>query len=339
MLFIFGRSLSKNLSRYFVQRAEGDGHQALFASMGQFASSEAFCELKNISKEQLAGRPVVVMESFARVGGLTANDFFTNTLILGDTLKRYGAGPLWLINPFGPYARQDQERPGKLDSVVCEASARHLALDFKGISCVELHSLKARQLMEKHLGEGNVISIDPTEIFVVDLAQFKLQNPVIVSPDKGANARADALAELLCAGRCYVDKERKEIIHTRVVDFRGDVAGRDVVMVDDMADTFGTAENSARIVREKGARRVFFYAAHPVLSPPAWDRIAKLLSDGVIDHVRFGDTIARAAEYESFAQQYGPDIASKIGFVDMGDILYRHAMQDIANHPAMQPAI
>ncbi len=337
MLFIFGRSIPKNLSSHFVRQAEHDGHKTLFASMGIFPSSEAFCELKDISREQLAGQPIVVMESFARVGDFSANDFYATTLLLGDTLKRYGAGPLWLINPFGPYARQDQERPGKMDSVACEAAARHLALDFKGITCVEIHSLKAQNLMEKHLGAGNVISIDPTEIFVEDLKQFNLHDPVVVSPDKGANDRADSLAEQTGADRCYVDKERKEIVQTKVVGFKGDVKGSDAVMVDDMADTLGTAENSAIIVKEKGARRVFFYASHPVLTPPAWGRLAKLVSDGVVDHVRFGDTIARAAEHENFAQQYGPDVAAKIGFVGVEKILYRHVMQDIAKHPTMQP--
>lgn len=339
MLFLFGRSIPKDLSQYFVTRAKEDGHRTLFASMGKFASSEAFSELRGISREELSGQPIVVMDSFAQTGDFSANDIFAMDLILGNTLKRYGAGPVWLINPFGPYARQDQEREGKMDSVGCDAIAQALSVNYDGISSVELHSVKAKSLMQDHFGENNVFTIDPTEIFVEDLSQFQLTDPVIVSPDKGANARADALADALDADRAHVDKERKEIINTRITGFAGDVTGRDAIVVDDMADTFGTAGNSLRFIKEKGALRVMFYSAHPVLSGPAWDNLAKLIRDGVVDRVGFGNTIARNAEFENFSQQHGPDIASKVHFLNTGDVLYRHVTETIASHPAMQATL
>ncbi len=336
MLLLFGRSLPQNLSRYFSDRAAQDGHRVIFASMGNFPSSEAFSELRALPAEDLKGQPVVVFQSFAQAGEFSANDYFVQMLWAGDTLKRYGAGPLWAIAPFGPYTRQDQERAGKMDSVACEAAAKHLAMDFEGLSAIELHSEKARKLMEDRFGQGRVFSIDPTEVFLRDLQTQSLQNPVVVSPDKGANARADTLAKKLGADRFYVDKERSEIVNTKVAGSSGDVENRDAVMVDDMADTFGTGANSAKLVRSKGASRIFFYSAHPVLSGPAWDRLAKLMGEGDIDRVRFGNTIARNAEAENFAQQYGPDIADKIGFLGMEEVLYNHVNKVIAHHPAMK---
>lgn len=339
MLFLFGRSLPKSLSRYFSDRALQDGHRVVFASMGSFPSSEAFSELRGLSLDELKGQPVVVFQSLADAGGFSANDYFTQMLLLGDTLKRYGAGPLWAVTPFGPYARQDQERVGKMDSVACYTAAKHLALDFEGLSTIELHSEKAKALMVTSFGNGRVFSVDPTEVFVNDLQSLQLQNPVVVSPDKGANARADALAKSLNADRFYVDKERSEIVNTTILGSRGEVSGCDAVMVDDMADTFGTAANSAALVRQKGASRVFFYSAHPVLSGPAWDRLAKLADQGVIDRVRFGNTIARAAEAENFAQQHGPDIADKIGFLGVEEVLYKHVNDIISVHPAMRMGV
>lgn len=337
MLFLFGRSLPKSLSRYFSDRAAEDGHRVIFASMGNFPSSEAFSELRGFSPDDMKGQAVVVFQSLADAGDFSANDYFTQMLWAGDTLKRYGAGSLWAVTPFGPYTRQDQERAGKMDSVACDAAAKHLALDFEGLSTIELHSEKAGKLMEGRFGKDRVFSIDPTDIFVRDLQSLQLQNPVVVSPDKGANARADILAQALNADRFYVDKERSEIVKTTIAGSHGDVQGRDAIMVDDMADTFGTAANSAALVHEKGASRVFFYSAHPVLSGPAWDRLAKLIDEGVLDRVRFGNTIARGAETENFAQQHGPDIADKIGFLGMEEALYRHVVDTVANHPAMMP--
>lgn len=339
MLFLFGRSLPKNLSRYFSDRAAEDGHRVIFASMGNFPSSEAFSELRGFSPDDLKGQPVVVFQSLAGAGDFSANDYFTQMLWTGDTLTRYGAGPLWAVTPFGPYTRQDQEREGKMDSVACDAAAKHLALNFKGLSTIELHSEKAGALMEKRFGEGRVFSVDPTEIFVRDLQSCSLQDPVVVSPDKGANARADALARALGADRFYVDKKRSEIVRTTIADSHGNVKERDAIMVDDMADTFGTAANSATLVRNKGASRVFFYSAHPVLSGPAWDRLAKLIDEGILDRVRFGNTIARGAEAEYFVQQNGHDIASKIDFLGVEEALYRHVNEVVAVHPAMKAEV
>jgi ribose-phosphate pyrophosphokinase len=287
----------------------------------------------------LERQPVAVFQSFARTNEFSANDHFTQMLFAGDTLKRYGAGPLWAIVPFGPYARQDQEREGRMDSVGCDVAARFLSQDFEGISTIEIHSAKALTILENRFGPGNAFSIDPTDFFVADVKQFSLNQPVVVSPDKGANTRADALARYLGADRFFVDKERREIINTRIAGYHGEVAGRDAVMVDDMADTFGTAEKSARLVREKGASRVFFYAAHPVLSNPAWERLAKLIGDGIIDHVGLGDTVARSAEFENFRQQYGHAVADKISFLATHDLLYRHVKEMVAPHPAMQRKI
>ncbi|MCD8563353.1 MAG: ribose-phosphate diphosphokinase [Alphaproteobacteria bacterium] len=336
MWFLFGRSIPKDLSQHFASRAAQDGHKVIFASMGNFLSGEGFCELRGFDAAELKGQPVVVLQSLAQTENFSANDFFTQTLWAGDTLKRYGAGPLWAVTPFGPYARQDMERTGKMDSVACEAAARHLALDFNGLSAVELHSTKGKALLETHLGAGHVFSLDPTGLFVQDLQNFTLKNPVVVSPDKGANARADALAQALNADRFYIDKERSEVINTKIIGSQGDVENRDAIMVDDMADTFGTAAGGIKLLREKKASRVFFYSAHPVLSGPAWDNLAKLLSTGALDQARFGNTIARSAALESFAQQHGPEMARKIGFINTADLLYDHLTTTIAQHPAMQ---
>lgn len=337
MLFLLGRSLPRSFSTYFTQRAKADGHDVIFASMGEFPSTEAFAELRNLTPEQIQGQPVVVLQSIGASGGFSANDFFVQMQMVGDRLKRSGAGPLWAVTPFGPYARQDQERPGKMDSIGCGMAARHLALDFEGISTVELHSLKAKAEMEKSFGIGNVFSIDPTDAFIKDMAQFNFADPVIVSPDKGANLRADTLADRIGAERAYIDKERSEVVHTRIIGARGDVDQRTALIVDDMADTLGTADNGARFLKKQGATRVFFYASHPVLSSPAWERIAKLLDDGVLEGVRFGNTIARSSEHEQFAQQYGPDLADRVGFIGVEDLVYDHLVTTVANHPAMQP--
>nr|VXZ83459.1 Ribose-phosphate pyrophosphokinase [Klebsiella pneumoniae] len=56
----------------------------------------------------------------------------------------------------------------------------------------------------------------------------------------------------------------------------GDVAGRDCVMVDDMIDTGGTLCKAAEALKERGAKRVFAYATHPIFSGNAIQNIKTL---------------------------------------------------------------
>merc|ERR1712216_254685 len=75
------------------------------------------------------------------------------------------------------------------------------------------------------------------------------------------------------------------------MDLVGSVSGSDVVIVDDMIDTAGTLCEAARELRKKGAKRIFAFATHGLLSGPALDRIEK----SPIEEVVITDTVPRAA--------------------------------------------
>jgi len=46
-------------------------------------------------------------------------------------------------------------------------------------------------------------------------------------------------------------------------------------MVDDIIDTAGTLCNGAEVLMENGAKEVYAAATHPVLSDPAYERVAE----------------------------------------------------------------
>ena len=53
----------------------------------------------------------------------------------------------------------------------------------------------------------------------------------------------------------------------------GDVNGRNVVIVDDMADTLGTMKKAAELLIEKGAKSVRCIATHGILSGKAIENL------------------------------------------------------------------
>ena len=59
----------------------------------------------------------------------------------------------------------------------------------------------------------------------------------------------------------------------------GQVAGRIVLMIDDIADTCGTLVQAATLLKENGAIRTIAYASHGVLSGKAFETLAKAEKD------------------------------------------------------------
>ncbi len=80
--------------------------------------------------------------------------------------------------------------------------------------------------------------------------------------------RARAIAKLLNDTDMAIIDKRRPRANVSVMHIIGDVAGRDCVLVDDMIDTGGTLCKAAEALKERGAKRVFAYATHPIF----WQR-------------------------------------------------------------------
>jgi ribose-phosphate pyrophosphokinase len=77
----------------------------------------------------------------------------------------------------------------------------------------------------------------------------------------------------LDVGLAICHKQRKKANEVAEMTVIGDVAGKDVVLVDDMCDTAGTLTKAADLFIEKGANSVKAFCTHAVLSGPAYERI------------------------------------------------------------------
>ena len=62
----------------------------------------------------------------------------------------------------------------------------------------------------------------------------------------------------------------------------GQVEGKNVIMIDDIADTAGTLANTAAVMKEKGALSIYACCTHAVLSGPAIERIENSCIDEMI---------------------------------------------------------
>jgi ribose-phosphate pyrophosphokinase len=118
---------------------------------------------------------------------------------------------------------------------------------------------------------------------------------MVVSPDVGGVVRARALAKRLGADLAIVDKRRERAGESEVMNIIGDVSNRTCLLVDDIVDSGGTICNAAEALLEKGAKAVYAYASHGVLSGGAVARIrdSKLKSLVVTDSIAATEDIRK----------------------------------------------
>ena len=104
-------------------------------------------------------------------------------------------------------------------------------------------------------------------------ARMDTSNLVVVSPDVGGVVRARALAKRIDAQLAIVDKRRERPGESEVMNVIGEVAGKSCILVDDIVDSGGTLCNAGDALLEKGAKEVYAYITHGVLSGGAVARI------------------------------------------------------------------
>ena len=123
---------------------------------------------------------------------------------------------------------------------------------------------------------------------IADYFKLKgLEDMVVVSPDAGGMKTAKRMADRLNCSLAVLTKLRPEHNVSRIMHVIGEVEGKTAILVDDIIDTAGTLVAGAQAVREKGAKEVYAACSHPVLSPPAYERIGA----SVIKEVVVTDTI------------------------------------------------
>jgi len=124
-------------------------------------------------------------------------------------------------------------------------------------------------------------------IFVPYIKSLQLDNLVIGSPDVGGTKRAGSYAKHLDVPMVLGHKTREKANVVSEMRIIGDVNGKDVIIVDDMADTAGTLCKAANLIMETGANSVRAIVSHGVMSGNAIENIM----DSALTEIAFTDSI------------------------------------------------
>jgi ribose-phosphate pyrophosphokinase len=196
-----------------------------------------------------------------------------------------------LVIPYMGYARQDKRfRAG--EPVSARAIAHVLSRGIDQCITVNIHDKKVLSFFDIPTADVSLAGDIGIHIKGMDL-----DDPLILAPDDGATAFAQAVAACGSWDSDHLDKTRISGNEVRMSPKTISAADRSVVIVDDIISTGGTIATAGAMLKEQGARDVFAACVHGVLSGGAF---AHLKAAGIKDVV-CSDTIERGCSRYSAA--------------------------------------
>ncbi len=248
------------------------------------------------------------------------NERIMEMLIMVDAIKRAAARRITLVLPYYIYSRTD-----KKDQPRVPVTAKLLAqlIEAAGVTRVvtcDLHNPAIQAYF--NINCDVLTGVNHLEKY---FDQKNIDNKVVVATDAGSSKKAHKYAKYFNCPIALIDKRRDDnddkAIATTVI---GNIKGKNALIFDDEVDTAGSIMETARVIKEAGAKDIYVGCTHGVLSGPAIERIKEsdikelvitntipLTPEKQIDKIvvvslseLFGEAIKRINEAESIGELF-----------------------------------
>ena len=244
------------------------------AKIERFPDGEKFIKLE----DDVRGRDCFVVQSTCS----PVDENLMELLIYLDCLRRASVRRITAVIPYFGYARQDRKDEGRVpitaklvaNLITTGGADRVLAIDLhaaqlQGFFDIPVDHLTGELVLSKYFRDK------------------KIDKLTVVSPDVGNMRIASRYASHLGGELAIVHKRRISGSEVEAQEMIGEVAGRNILMCDDMITTAGTVCSAARLVKGRGAEKIYVGATHGVLVGDALEQ----LGEAPIDEVVVTDTI------------------------------------------------
>lgn len=245
-------------------------------------------------------------------------DNLMELMLMIDAAKRASAYKVIAVMPYFGWARQDRK-----DKPRVSIGARVVADMLSGVGADRVITMDLHADQIQGFFSIPVDHLYASTVYVPYVEQLGLKDLVIASPDVGGSKRAHTYAKHLDLPLvlCHKTRERANVVAN--MSIIGDIEGKDVLIIDDMADTAGTLCKAANLMMERGAKSVRAMVSHGVLSGRAVENIMNsqltelIITDSIpFDEARcskvhvisiaglFAETIRRVYNNETISTQY-----------------------------------
>jgi len=225
-----------------------------------FPDGETFVKIN----ENIRGRDVYIVQPTCP----PTNQNLMEMLILVDAARRASAARITAVIPFFGYARQDRKDQPRVPITAKLVANLLVAAGVNRVLTMDLHAQQLQGFFDIPVDHLHALPV-----MIEHLRSLGLEDLVVVSPDVGGVKMASAYAQALNAGLAIVVKRRKTASEIEPVAVIGEVANRNVIIVDDLTETAGTLCGAATILREHGAKDIYAGVSHAVLTDLAISRL------------------------------------------------------------------
>jgi ribose-phosphate pyrophosphokinase len=231
--------------------------------------------------ESVRGADMFIVQSL----GEPVNENLMQLLIMIDAAKRASAKRIVAVLPWYAYSRQDRKTKPR-EPITARLVANMIqAAGAERVMTMDLHTGQIEGYFTFPV--DHLTAMHTFVDYFVDQNFKDAEDAVVVAPDTGEVKVAKQLAGHLGLPWAIVNKMRDRPDRSEVTHVIGDVAGKRVIMIDDIIATGGTLVNAAARLVEDGATEVRAAATHGEFSGGAYRRI----EDSLIKEVVVTDTL------------------------------------------------
>ena len=275
------KNLSSKISKYLKNKLVN-------SSIRKFSDGEIYIEIN----ENIRGNSIFIIQGISS----PANDNLMELLLCIDALKRSSAKNITAVIPYFGYARQDRKVVPRTSISAKLVSNLITKAGADRIVTVDLHAGQIQGFFD--IPVDNLFS---TPIFARHIKRkIKSKNLICVAPDVGGVERTRALGRKLDVGLAIIDKRRPAPGKSQVMNVIGNVKGKTCIITDDIIDSGGTIVNAANALIKRGAKEVYVYVTHGVLSGEAVEKIkkSKIKNLVVTDTIDNSDKVKKSRNIE-----------------------------------------
>jgi len=255
---IAGKS-SEDLAKRLSRRLEAN---FIKSEIRVFPDGESKITLSGVLSKK---KSIVVQSMFPPV-----DTNLIQTLSLISKAKEVSSEVIAVI-PYMGYARQDREfLPGEI------VTMKVLGKLFKGVGASEIIAVDIHSVLGFRYFTIKTKNVSAIPDLVKYFKKLSLKNPLVISPDQGGKERAKEFAMEFNSD--YIALEKKRDRKTGKVEIKTkniEVAGRDLILVDDMISTGGSIIKATQFLKKQKCKRVYVACTHALLMNNAKKKIKK----------------------------------------------------------------
>jgi ribose-phosphate pyrophosphokinase len=267
-LMVFSGRSHKSLAERIVEQL---GVELGEIELHTFGNGETYCRYD----ESIRGADLFLVQT----GCQPVDQNLMELLLMIQAAKLASAKRITAVIPWFPYARQDRKAKPR------EPISARLVADM-----LELAGADRVLTMDLHAGQIQGFFMIPVDhmtslpLFARHFRDLGLtgEGVVSVAPDAGRAKHAVRFAEMIDADFAIMHKTRPSHDIVSVTEVTGRVRDKIAIIGDDITTTGGTLIAGAQALKEHGARAVYVFVTHALLSREGLKRLSEADLAGIV---------------------------------------------------------